>query len=165
MILLLWKNQNIVFSNENHISMFVMPFTLAKNYVCYYGCKYIEQFSKTNQRNTDFLAKVPSLWLYKLAFGECLIRSFLNSTYIKQKTLYLSKQTREKEKQGFREKLNLNLQIHIAFINEFNIVKLLCDFFINFWKLFYWHKTQCILYLQTNTGKGGNILVCIHIWR
>ena len=39
---------------------------------------------------------------------------------------------REKEKQGFRKKINFNLQIHIAFINEFTVLKFLCDCFYPF---------------------------------
>ena len=98
-ILLLWENQNIVFRYENHISMIFMSFTFRSNSVCYFSYKYIEQFSKINQKNTEIFANLPSLRLYKILFGEVknsfignilgkmFKKTFLNSTYRKRQTL------------------------------------------------------------------------------
>ena len=98
---MLWENQNIVFSDENRISMFVMSFTLRSNSFLYFGCKYIEQFSKINQKNTEVFANVPSLRLYRIVFGE------VRNSFIGNILVYSREKTREKEKQGFRKKNKL----------------------------------------------------------
>ena len=48
---LLWESENIVLSNENHISKFATYFKLKSNSICYLDDKYTEQFWKTNQKN------------------------------------------------------------------------------------------------------------------
>ena len=46
--------------------------------------------------------------------------------------MYSREKTREKGKQSFRKKINFNLQIHIVFMNEFFVLKFLCDWFYPF---------------------------------
>ena len=78
-----------------------MSFTLRSNSVCYFSFKYIEQFSKINQKNTEIFANVPSLRLYRIVFGE------VKNSFIGNILVYSREKMREKEKQGFRKKNKL----------------------------------------------------------
>ena len=129
-----------------------MSFTLRSNSVCYFGCKYIGQFSKINQKNTDIFANIPSLRLYRIVFGE------VKNSFIGNILVYSREKAREKEKQGFRKKTPSIYKYTLLLSMSSLLSSFYVTVFINFRKLFYRHKTHCILYLQPNTGNVRNTL-------